>query len=252
MAKVLVVDDEALVCEFLRRSLEEDGHEVIEVYGGSEAVEKYRKEWPDLVFLDVSMRGMGGIETLRRIREIDSDAMVVMVTAMDDIYVEREAREAGALEFLRKGIGFETFITVARRLLTLRKRGGANDEELLGRILVADDEPSVREVLKDFLEEKGYKVETAADGHEALAKVKHYRPHVLIADVRMPGRDGLAVLEELRQSDPSIGVILITAYPEAVRDYPVLQMGAHDLIVKPFSLEQLEASVLTRIAKMIT
>ena len=69
------------------------------------------------MFLDVRMPGMDGVEALRKILEMDSEAKVIMLTALDDILVEREAREVGAVDFLRKGIGVKAFMAVARRLL---------------------------------------------------------------------------------------------------------------------------------------
>lgn len=117
MVKILVVDDETVVRDWLRTSLEADGHLVVEGEDGREAVEKFQREKPDIVLLDVRMPKMDGIEALRKILEIDDEAKVVMLTAMDDISLEREAREAGALDFLRKGLGVRTFMTVARKLL---------------------------------------------------------------------------------------------------------------------------------------
>ena len=117
MAKILVVDDEAVVRELLRSTLEADDHVVIEGGDGAEALEKFRNEKPDIVFLDVRMPGMDGVEALRKILKIDSEAKVIMLTALDDILVEREAREVGAVDFLRKGIGVKAFMAVARRLL---------------------------------------------------------------------------------------------------------------------------------------
>jgi len=116
---------------------------------------------------------------------------------------------------------------------------------------VADDEPSIREILKRFLEDKGYEVETAENGTDALAKAKKQRPHVVITDIKMPGMSGLRLLEELRESDPNTGIIVMTAYPAAIQDYPVLKKGAYDFIVKPLNLDYLETSVLTKVTMMI-
>jgi len=124
------------------------------------------------------------------------------------------------------------------------------ERELLGRVLVADAEPSIREMLKRFLEEKGCEVETAADGAEVLAKAKRYRPHVLITDINMPGLSGLNVLEDLRKKIPSMGIIVITGSPHAIPDFPALNKKACDFVAKPLNLYYLERSVVTRIARM--
>lgn len=117
MAKALPVDDEAVVREFVRGSLEANGHVVMEGEDGVEVVEKFRSEKPDLVFLDVRMPRMGGVPALQRICKTDIEVKVVILTALDDVVLEREAGQAGAFDLLRKGIGFEAFMTVARRRL---------------------------------------------------------------------------------------------------------------------------------------
>ena len=85
----------------------------------------------------------------------------------------------------------------------------------------------------------------------SLAKAKRYRPHVLITDIKMPGLSGLDVLEDLWETIPSMGIIVITAFPHAIPDFLTLSKKAHDLVMKPLNLYYLERSVLTRIAKMI-
>ncbi len=102
MPKVLVADDALFTRKVLREILEAEGCEVIEASNGKDAVEKFRLEHPDLVLLDVSMPDMDGLTALRAIKEADENAKVVMVSAMGQTSVVKEALKLGACDFIVK------------------------------------------------------------------------------------------------------------------------------------------------------
>jgi DNA-binding NtrC family response regulator len=106
-----------------------------------------------------------------------------------------------------------------------------------GRILLADDEKSSRETLAEVLREEGYEVDAAADGLEAIAALGDKTYDVAITDLRMPGADGLAVLQRVREIAPQTLVLLITAYASVETAVEALRRGAHDYILKPLILE---------------
>ena len=112
-----------------------------------------------------------------------------------------------------------------------------------GRILVVDDEPAVREVLSDYFVERGYIVCTAADGVEALAAFARERPGIVLLDVRMPRLDGLQVLKRLREADPDVAVIMVTANEDVALARETLSIGAFDYVAKPFDFEHLNQMV---------
>jgi len=111
------------------------------------------------------------------------------------------------------------------------------------RILVVDDEPSMRMAISECLESCGYATDTAFDGAEALEKFASDLWDLVITDVRMPGISGLDVLKEVRRRAPGIPVILITAYGTVNTAVEAMKSGATDFIMKPFSLEDLETAV---------
>jgi CheY-like chemotaxis protein len=117
------------------------------------------------------------------------------------------------------------------------------------RILVVDDEPGVLEVLKEFLETRGYQVTTAGSGAEALKAVQAERPHLVLLDILMPGMNGLEALPRILEIDRTIGVMMLTA----VDDYKIVKQaigkGAYDYITKPINFDYLELSILTRLAQ---
>ncbi len=102
MPKVLVADDALFTRKVLREILEAEGCEVVEASNGKDAVEKFRLEHPDLVLLDVSMPDMDGLTALRAIKEADGNAKVVMVSAMGQTSVVKEALKLGACDFIVK------------------------------------------------------------------------------------------------------------------------------------------------------
>ncbi|NLY75992.1 MAG: response regulator [Firmicutes bacterium] len=104
MAKrILLVDDANIIKLMLRKILVEGGYEIAgEASTGEEAVKKYQELRPDLVTMDITMNGMGGINALKAIRKIDPNAKVIMCSAMGQKYLVMEAVKAGAINFIMK------------------------------------------------------------------------------------------------------------------------------------------------------
>ena len=110
------------------------------------------------------------------------------------------------------------------------------------RLLVVDDKPSMRAMLRDFLGERGYEVITAGDGKEALIEARRNPPDLVLLDVMMPEMDGYQFLTELRR-DSNIPVIMLTACGEEADRVIGLELGADDYITKPFSAREVKARI---------
>ena len=120
------------------------------------------------------------------------------------------------------------------------------------KILVVDDEASIRRILETRLSMIGYTVVTAADGDEALAVYKKELPNLIILDIMMPKLDGYGVCQEIRK-DSDIPIIMLTALGDVADRITGLELGADDYVVKPFSPKELEArikAILRRVDKM--
>lgn len=111
-------------------------------------------------------------------------------------------------------------------------------------ILIVDDEPSVREVLVAYFQHeyvpRGYVLETAADGAEAVAAVRRRRPALVLLDVEMPGLNGLAALRAIRAFDPTIPVIMVTGNESSRIAGQLIQDGAFSYLPKPVKLVYLD------------
>ena len=107
------------------------------------------------------------------------------------------------------------------------------------KVLVVDDEWKIRDVLSQFLTEKGYEVILASNGEEAIELVEKENPDVILLDVRMPGIDGIETCRRLKEEEKtrSVPVIMITAFQD--REIEAYLEGADDFVVKPFNMVEI-------------
>jgi two-component system response regulator (stage 0 sporulation protein F) len=118
----------------------------------------------------------------------------------------------------------------------------------LGKVLIVDDEPDVRQLLYDFLTGSDYEVVLAAGGLEAIEIVEREKPDLVLLDVMMPGMNGVETLRRIAEIDPPLRVIMVTANADIGLTSRLLAMGAADYIPKPFDLEYLEQAVSIQLA----
>lgn len=117
------------------------------------------------------------------------------------------------------------------------------------RILVVDDEERMCRSLSSLLENEGYQVATASDGNEALDRYQEAIPDLVITDIKMPGLDGIGLLERLRADDPEAMVILMTGYASLESAVAAVNIGAYDYIMKPIEFAQLRLAVQRALEK---
>ena len=111
------------------------------------------------------------------------------------------------------------------------------------RLLVVDDEHAIAELLARHLTAQGFRVSVAFDGEEAIDALEKASFQLIITDIRMPGRDGLSLLEVAREKDPALPVIVLTSVTDVNTAVRAMRGGAQDYIVKPFNLEALDISI---------
>ena len=107
------------------------------------------------------------------------------------------------------------------------------------KILIVDDEPIMRESLAGWLERDGHAIDTVASGEAALEKLKDTLYDILLVDIKMEGMSGLEVLKYVKENDPDVAVVMITAYGSISTAIEAMKNGAYDYLLKPFDPDEL-------------
>ncbi len=118
-----------------------------------------------------------------------------------------------------------------------------------GRILVVDDEPQIRRIMRVALTGAGYEVDDAKTGEEALNKVREFRPDLVLLDINMPGMGGLAACKAIR-ADTHVAIIMLTVHNTESAKVEALDAGADDFVTKPFSTPELLARIRAALRRL--
>ena len=108
------------------------------------------------------------------------------------------------------------------------------------QILVIDDEDMIRFAFEEFLKDEGYAPLLAGEAESALKHIRNSNPEIVFLDYRLPGNDGLELLEDIRAIDPKIAVVLMTAFGAMDVAIKAMQLGAYEYLTKPLDLEKIQ------------
>jgi PAS domain S-box-containing protein len=220
---VLVIDDDPATRDLLSRMLAKEGFRILEAANGEDGLRLARAERPDVITLDVVMPGLDGWGVLAALKDDPTLATipVVMLTITDDKHL---GFALGASEYLTKPIERDRLSAVLARY---RKAPGAG-------VLVVEDDPDTRAVLRRSLEKEGWRVTEAENGRVGLARVAEAAPALILLDLMMPEMDGFEFLEGLRSREDhaSADVVVITAKELTLEDRRRLSGGVSRVLQK--------------------
>ncbi|HWE74893.1 MAG TPA: response regulator [Stellaceae bacterium] len=235
-ARVLVIDDDRDHAESIADILSMRGHRVEAAFSGEQGVEIFREQDFDIVFMDVKLPGMNGVETFFEFKKIRPDARVMMMTGFSLEQLIKQALENGALGVLRKPFAIQDLLHV---LDQVKPRG---------MVLVADDDPDFSASLEPILVQHGYTVVTAATGEEALAKASAEGVNCLVLDLSMPLLTGIDVYRKLRAAGKEVPTIFVTGLPgDRVNAMSELHSDG-GLLMKPFDPSDLLRAIASATA----
>ena len=225
---ILVVDDNVELVETFSSIFERCGYNVDKATDGLSAVEKFKEHSFDVTLMDIVMPGINGVDTFRRMRNINPLARVILMTAYHEEEEVKTALDEGVYQALYKPVDIVQLIELI--------------EEAVSRpsILIVDDDVHFCQTMARTLELKGYRVEYASCGEEAIGIIKQRGHQIALVDVKMPTMDGLETYLKLKEIDSEIVAIMMTAYRDEVRDTveKALAADAAACIYKPFELSE--------------
>ncbi len=234
--RVLIVDDSDSIRKTMQLVLAHKGYEVGTAPNGETAVEHIREHRYDLIFLDVKMPVMDGVETYKRIKGLRPDAAVMMMTAYAVEDLVADAVREGARGVVYKPLDMD-------RVIGLIETARHEHEQAL--ILIVDDEPGTCTTLKNVLVESGYDVGVAATGEEAVELAQARPRDVYFIDMKLPTMNGLETHLALQKVHPEAVSVLITGYREKMADLvaAALDHRAYACLYKPLDMDRLLALI---------
>ena len=243
--KIMIIDNEIEICNRLQRELRKEGHEVEYTTSPLNVIEELKGARGDgepyrLLLLNIEMPGMDGLTLLRHIREEYLSVEVIIMTGYREEQTVIKAMRLLAGNYIAKPISLEKLNTI---ISDLKKAVDMNDINKEYRILVVDDEKDLCRRIKCELEKEGYQTAVTYTADGCIDYFKRNRVDVLIADVRMPGMNGLDMVARCREITEDFVAIIITGHGDYDTAIAALKLQAFDYLKKPLSLDGLMVSV---------
>ncbi|MFQ5713558.1 MAG: response regulator [Candidatus Scalinduaceae bacterium] len=276
--KILIIDDDKNVTEVVKASLEGSGeYQVMVENEGKRGHYAARRLKPDLILLDIRMPKVDGFEVLKSLKKDDKTMPipVVMLTAEDSERSKMKAMQRYSEDYLTKPLTAEQLKTKIGEVLKRRKirplprsagelkREGTKKTEGTNqhadkaqksgikekykpaeiKILAIDDEKSSCDLLEAMLTPRGFEVHTCCNPEKAMTLFSKVKPDIVMLDLVMPKIDGMEILKEIKKLKTKTRVIIVTSVKDPLVTKDVTSLGADDIIIKPFSMDQIDATL---------
>ena len=221
--KILIIDDDINFLDLIDRKLSKSGYLIFTASNGSMGLEKAKKLLPDIIILDIIMPDIDGWTVYQNIKRMPLLSQIpIIITTIGDY--EKMAEDFGVSDFISKPIVWKKLNS------TLDKY---KIESTSKHILVVDDDPPTRTILRKMLIKDGWRVDEAENGKIALDRIKTDKPELILLDLMMPVMDGFSFLNHINndKNHNSIPIIIITSKDLTTEDYKLLNNKV-DLVIQ--------------------
>jgi DNA-binding NtrC family response regulator len=231
-ASILIVDDNISQCKTMSFILKRKGYNVATADNGPEAIAIVKKSPFNIIFMDIKMPLMNGVETYKKIKRIRPEARVIMMTAYAVEDLIQEALKEGAYGIIYKPLDIQ-------KVLRIVEKASKNKQGAL--ILVVDDEPITCNTLKNMLIEKDYKVAVAYTGEEAITTAREKAFDIIFIDMKLPTLNGLETYLAIKKVNPEAVAVLMTGFRQEMTELvdEALNSNAYTCLYKPLNMSEL-------------
>lgn len=228
---VLLVDDNINLVKSMSFILKHKGFDVDIAPNGYEAIDRVNERKYDIIFLDIKMPYIDGVETYKRIKAINSNSVVMMMTAYSVEEMIEEALKEGAHGIIYKPVDIEKVVSQIRNV-TKKKKGGL--------ILIVDDDPGICNTFNKILSKEGYAVAVCTNGDEAIAMATENNFEILFIDIKLPTINGIETYMAIKKVKPEAVAIMITGFRQEVSNLvaEALDNSAYTCLYKPLQMSK--------------
>jgi len=271
--KVLVIDDEKVVCHSCRRVLEEEGFDVSVAINGRDGIEKLSQENFDAVIVDLRMPGVGGMDVLRILKRTKPDTRAIIITAYSSVGSAVEAMQLGAADYLPKPFTPKELIQRVGRLfqtiktppepegekarLSHERMSVAEAEEVTegavagARILLAGSDTEEMAALRQCLSPEPWQVRTVERHEEIIEIIRAGEADVLVTGVDVLGMKAYDLIPEVKKLGSNIPIIVACADPSLDLARRIREFGIFFYLMEPFDPEEVRAAVRDAVRKAV-
>lgn len=236
MLKILIIEDEQAVREFLVKTFDMIGYNTLTASTGQEALEIFEAERPQAIFLDLLLPDKDGLEVLKEIKAKDPNNIVIVVSSKTENKFINKAKDLGAVEYITKPFFRESIrAALSNNLHRVTAQDGGKP-----KILIVDDEQDVCYALNQYFSRR-IEADTVLtfDGDQALDLIRKNKFDVVFMDINLPGKDGLSIIEEVRPRNRHTVFITITGYGSQELIQKAQKLGIVDYFTKPVRPEDI-------------
>jgi CheY-like chemotaxis protein len=237
MPKILVIEDNPVEVETIKTRLKKKNYQVLIAKNGEEGLRIAEEEQPDLIFMDMILPGMHGLEATIKLKQNPEtkDIPIVALTVMDSSEFVATCFKEGVSAFIRKPYDFDEIFAKTEKILGVQRQTSK-------KIMLIDPEPSSTTMITMNLMRSGYKVISSSNGELGVIDLVEESPDLILIDDSVSRNGDFIVFKQLKDSNAplSIPFILITreSSPERIQE-EMEKAGADDYLIKPFSAREL-------------